>query len=331
MTVVLDTAKLPAAQRGDLVRDSLTAAATPVQVRFRCAPEEVSYRVEFWQLGRARLICSSGFGGMRLVRSPRVARQNVLEFVAVGFQLRGSGFHVQDGHIQNKAPGGLSVLDFTLPFECGMSDSGVAGNLIIPAGDLGLPPEVIHQAQRLLPSSPVYDLVSDHIARLVRRADEIPDPAAAAMIGRAAIELTRALVVSAGRADLGGNDSWHQTLETRLVTYVEQHLKDPGLCADELARVHHVSKRQIYKLWSRREVSLSQWIIHERLEGARADLSAAGISRMTIAAVAHKWGFTETTFFSRRFREAYGMSPREWRQIHASRRPSRVAGGCVMR
>ncbi len=326
MTVVLDTARLPAAQRGDVLRASLAAAAAPMNVRFQCAPEKVTYRVEFWQLGRARLVCSSGFGGMHLVRTPRLVRQYGPELVAVGFQLRGSGFHTQDGHTQDKAPGALSVLDFTRPFECGLSESAVAGNLIIPAEDLGLPPGVIHHAQRALASSPAYDLVRGHIAGLVRDADKITEPRDAAMIGRAVIELTRALLVSARRDDLGGHDPWNQTLETRLATYVEQHLKDPGLCAEEIARVHHISKRQVYKLWSGRQASLAQWIIQERLEGARAELGAAGHSRLTIAAVAHKWGFTDTTFFSRRFREAYGMSPREWRQIHASTPLSRDPG-----
>jgi len=327
MTVVLDTAKVPAAKRRDVLRESLAAAAVPVNVRFQCVPERVSYRVEFWQLGRTRLICSTGFGGMHLTRTPRLVRQHSAGLVAVGFQLRGSGFHTQDGQTQNKAPGGLSVLDFTLPFECGLSESAVAGNLIIPADDLGLPPGVIRHAQRALPSSPVYDLVRGHITRLVRDADKITEPRDAAMIGRATIELARALVVSAGRDDLGGNGPWNQTLATRLAIYAEQHLKDPDLCAEQLARVHHISKRQVYKLWSGRKASLSQWIIQERLAGARAELSA-GNSRMTISAVAHKWGFTDTTFFCRRFREAYSMSPREWRQIHASTPPSRDPADC---
>ena len=318
MTVVLDTAKVPADQRGDVVRERLAAAAAPMNVRFRCAPENVSYRVEFWQLGRARLICSTGFGGMHLARTPRLVQQQGPELVAVGLQLHGSGFHTQSGYTQNTAPGGLSVLDFTLPFECGLSESASAGNLIIPADDLGVPPDVIHCAQRALPGSPVYDLVRGHITRLVRDADKITEPRDAAMIGRAAIELARALVVSAPRDHLGGNGIWNQTLATRLATYVGQHLRDPDLCAEELARVHHISKRQVYKLWSGHEASLSQWIIQERLAGARADLSAADNSRMTISAIAHKWGFTDTTFFSRRFREAYSMSPREWRQMRAS-------------
>ncbi|HEX6452329.1 MAG TPA: AraC family transcriptional regulator [Trebonia sp.] len=39
-----------------------------------------------------------------------------------------------------------------------------------------------------------------------------------------------------------------------------------------------------------------------------------------MAAIARRWGFADSTHFSRRFRQAYGMSPREWR--HACRSPA---------
>jgi AraC-like DNA-binding protein len=38
----------------------------------------------------------------------------------------------------------------------------------------------------------------------------------------------------------------------------------------------------------------------------------------TIGTVARRWGFTDSTHFSRRFRGAYGLSPREWRRLNAS-------------
>jgi hypothetical protein len=33
----------------------------------------------------------------------------------MGFQLRGSGFHLQEGHTRNKEPGDLSVLYYRQP------------------------------------------------------------------------------------------------------------------------------------------------------------------------------------------------------------------------
>ncbi|MFG2307054.1 AraC family transcriptional regulator [Actinacidiphila glaucinigra] len=34
---------------------------------------------------------------------------------------------------------------------------------------------------------------------------------------------------------------------------------------------------------------------------------------MTIEAIAHRWGFASAPHFSRVFKAAYGVSPREWR------------------
>jgi AraC-like DNA-binding protein len=268
-------------------------------------------------------LSAGGFGGPHLSRSARLVRQHPAELVVVGFQLEGSGFHAQNGYIQQEAPGDLSVLDFTVPFEAGLSASAYAGSIVIPAADLGLPSDVIRRAARRITSSPVSRLVRDHLVRLSRDADGITDPGAAAMVGTATTELVRALIASAGRDDLSSDGEWHRTLETRLAAYIDQHLKDRDLCAEELARVHHISVRQLFKLWARRDVSLSQWIIQQRLEGAHADIAAVGNSRMTVATVAHRWGFTDTTHFSRRFREAYSMSPREWRQISWPAPPAR--------
>jgi AraC-like DNA-binding protein len=314
MTLVFDTGKLPAAQRQQVVADVFGAVAS-VNVGFQCAPEEVNYRLERWHLGRVEMLRAGGFGGAHLNRSARLVRQHPAGLVIVSFQLRGSGFHAQNGYTREEAPGDLSVLDFAVPFEAGLSASACAGSVVIPAADLALPADVIRRAARGMASSPVYRLVQDHLARLSQDADGIADADAAAMVGRATTELVRALIVSAGRHDLSGDGEWHRTLETRLATYIDQHLKDRDLCAGELARVHHISVRQLFKLWARRDVSLSQWIIQQRLERAHADIAAVGNSRMTVATVAHRWGFTDTTHFSRRFRAAYSMSPREWRRL----------------
>jgi AraC-like DNA-binding protein len=315
MAVIFDTSQVPPGQREQVVRGALAASAAAMNVHFQCSPDEISYRLQHWQFGKAEMLRCGGFGGLHLGRTARMVREDVHDVITVGFQLQGSGFHAQNGFTRHESPGDLSVLDFTLPWQTGLSQSAVAGTVIFQAEDLGLPVDMVRRAAPLLPSSPVYGLLQDHLARLSQDADGITDPRHAAMVGKATTELARALVASAGQDELGANDTWHETLDTRLTTYLEHHLTDPDLCAEELARVHHISVRQLYKLWSRGE-SPSQWIIHERLEGASRDLSAPSNKRMTIAAVAHRWGFADTTHFSRRFREAYSMSPREWRQTH---------------
>jgi AraC-like DNA-binding protein len=69
------------------------------------------------------------------------------------------------------------------------------------------------------------------------------------------------------------------------------------------------------------DVRLMEWIIEERLEGARRDLSAPDAFSVSVALVARKWGFKDASHFTRRFNRAYGIAPREL--LQRSRRQSR--------
>jgi AraC-like DNA-binding protein len=101
-------------------------------------------------------------------------------------------------------------------------------------------------------------------------------------------------------------------------TYIGRRLADPGLTPDGIARAHNVSLRQLYKAFARAELSLEQWIIDQRLEAARTHLARPTGQRRSIAATARAWGFPDPSHFARRFRDAYGMTPRAWQQ-HAGR------------
>jgi AraC-like DNA-binding protein len=107
------------------------------------------------------------------------------------------------------------------------------------------------------------------------------------------------------------------SLSTRIAMYLRQHLGDPDLSPAQVARAHNISVRHLYNLWAGRDVSPGRWIIQERLEAARRELAKPAAQSRTIAAIAHQCGFTDAAHFSRRFRDAYGMSPRDWREVRA--------------
>jgi AraC-like DNA-binding protein len=79
--------------------------------------------------------------------------------------------------------------------------------------------------------------------------------------------------------------------------------------------------RHLYTILGRSGIVLGEWIRAQRLEGCRRDLARTGPTAQTIAFIAHRWGFGDATHFSRTFREAYGMSPREWRALHQAGTP----------
>ncbi|MDJ0485782.1 helix-turn-helix domain-containing protein [Rhodococcus qingshengii] len=60
---------------------------------------------------------------------------------------------------------------------------------------------------------------------------------------------------------------------------------------------------------------MEQWIITQRLQKARDELARPATVDLPIATVAHRAGFVDAGHFSRRFRQAYGLSPTRWRQL----------------
>ncbi|MEU8539780.1 helix-turn-helix domain-containing protein [Streptomyces sp. NPDC048717] len=103
----------------------------------------------------------------------------------------------------------------------------------------------------------------------------------------------------------------NRALRARIHAYIDRHLPDAGLTPRTIARAHHISLRYLHKLFEGEDATVSRWIQRRRLERSRRDL--ARYPHVTIAAVAHRWGFASAAHFSRVFRTAYGMSPRQWR------------------
>jgi AraC-like DNA-binding protein len=209
------------------------------------------------------------------------------------------------------------LLDMTRPFEFGMGDDCVHGSIGISFDALALPVDTIRRSAALLQSSPVHDLFSGHLRGLIPATRALTDTRQITLLAAATVELARALIATSDGDDPRRNAPFHDALRTRIKAYVQQHLSEPSLTADRIAAAHNISVRHLYKLWSfDNDLPPAEWIIAGRIEGARRELARPDGDPATIAAVARRWGFVDAPHFSRRFRLAYGMSPREWRQLN---------------
>jgi AraC-like DNA-binding protein len=97
--------------------------------------------------------------------------------------------------------------------------------------------------------------------------------------------------------------------------YVRAHLSEPGLNATQIAAAQHISVRHLYNVLARGGVSLGGWIREHRLAACKDELSSPLADSVTISAIARRHGFTDPSSFGRLFRAAYGVSPREWREM----------------
>jgi AraC-like DNA-binding protein len=313
MAVMLDTASMPAADRYDAFRTGLLEASGSTRVDLDTPPAGVWGRMSLWSFGTCRVFTAES-SGQTMVRDARAARGASPEAVAVAVHGLGRGRH-RTAHGDRVVRGGdLMVVDVTRPFDFAWNGPGSSTSLQVPIAELDLPVATVQRAADRLEASPLYDLFSRHLVALTRDADRLSSSAAAATLGAASAQLVRALL-SGAADDAPDAEVLEQTLLAQVLEHVRQHLRDPGLTPDSVARALSVSRRQLFRVCTRAEISLEQHIISRRLEGARAELrTTVGRSR-TIAAVAAGWGFKDPTHFARRFRAAYGMRPQEWRRL----------------
>ncbi|MEV0901501.1 helix-turn-helix domain-containing protein [Actinoplanes sp. NPDC049802] len=313
MAFVLDTAALPASERVEAVHTAMMYASAPCHVIHERPGEPVHARMEVWDLGDTNIFtCRSS--GLRLLRTARLARQDTMPVISLAVQQQGHGRLDQHGHQRVTPPGELLGVDLSGAYDYSWSGDGAAGCVQIPLDQLDLPHDTIREALTGLHTSPLYRLVTAHVAGLSRdRARITADPSAPA-VAAATVDLVRALLASSARTERHTRRALAETLLTRIRAYVRHHLTDPGLTPSRIAAAHNISLRQLYKLCARDGLSLEQWIIDERLRGARHDLLHPGHRHRPVAAIAHSWGFRDATHFIRRFKSRYGLTPTQLRR-----------------
>jgi AraC-like DNA-binding protein len=318
MAVLFDATELAAADRNAALEDIFDQEGVPTLVT-NCGPaENVSTRLQHWKFGTNDLFVAQG-SGLRLTRTPAEVRSAAPAAIRVGFQISGAYTLTMEGYDEAHGTGQVNFVDQTRPCEFTQyGASASAASFQLSYDQLGFPVDVVRRAGRMLPSSPVYPLVQGHLTSLCRRADALAGDASAAAVGDATLELVRAMISSAGHDDHWTSSVMDETMRTRIEAFIHNNLADPGLGPERIAHEHYISVRHLHQLWARNERSLSEWIMSERLEGARRSLAVHARTPATIGAISRRWGFTDSTHFSRRFRGAYGLSPREWRQLNAS-------------
>lgn len=315
MAVLLDTEDVPTGDRPDAFRDAMLAASGSTHVDLETGPSGVSARLDLWEFGSARVFTARSTG-VTLVRDARAARGASHEAVALAVHGLGSGRHETGAGQRIVRSGELMMVDITRPFDFSWSGIGSSTSLQVPISDLGLPLRVVQRAAGRLRSSPLYRIVSRHVVDLTADADTLSASPLAADLGESSTHLVRALLADAADpGDTRTRDVFEETLLSQVHAYVRQHLRDPMLAPDSVAAALAVSRRQLFRVCRRAGLSLEQYIIGKRLEGARTELAARSARPRPIASVAYGWGFKDPSHFSRRFRAAYGLLPSEWRRL----------------
>jgi AraC-like DNA-binding protein len=105
-----------------------------------------------------------------------------------------------------------------------------------------------------------------------------------------------------------------EALRERIKRYVGEHLGDPDLTVDALARALNCSRRHLYNAFSEEPDGVAGYILARRLEACRQAFDDRRGHRRSITDIALSFGFSNMAHFSRVFRTHLGLSPSEYRR-----------------
>lgn len=318
MTTLLDTDQLPAAERIDALH-AVYEGQSPRRAVV-VGPGPVRHRVERVPLGPEAHVLRTGGSALHIVRTPRQVQADAPEHVAIGLHRRGAARVSTDGTDDDIPVGHLNCVDMTRPYDLAHLTAHSHDVLILSNRRVSVSVDVVRAAVPALTRSPVYDLVREHVAGLYRAASGLGSEHRS-LTGQATAALVRALLTTAAQSR-GMTEAMDDALEARIALYLDAHLADCDLTIERVAAAHAISVRHLYNVWARsgHGSTPAQWIVERRLQRARGRLRDPAADRSSIGSIARSSGFPDSSHFSRRFRERFGMSPTEWRA--AGRRAS---------
>jgi len=313
MPVICDTSSVPVEDRAEL----WVTASSELFVPLECKPHD---RASFSGLLQAGVVGPLALSRLAVSphtirRTPALAADTDGDRYKLSLLLAGQALVVQDGREAVLRPGDFALYDCSRPYT--IEGAGDFRMLVcmLPRAVLGLEPVRVGRmtATRIRGDGGIAWAVAPFLERLADLAicGEVPE--AHDRVVESVVELVESLCASVIDSDPGRRPSSRAELLLRAHAHAQSHLSDPSLAPGEIAAAVHVSKRYLHRLFEDDGSTVSSWIRQRRLEGCRRDLADPSRRDETVTSIGARWGLTNPAHLSRLFRDAYGLSPTEYR------------------
>ncbi|WP_406483175.1 helix-turn-helix domain-containing protein [Streptomyces platensis] len=312
------TDNLPPADRFDCWRELVSGTHAPLDL---CSDHRADFLASQRVLDLGAVsVWPTTFQPVCFRRTPKLIRQSDPEGLHLSLSLHGALRAVRSNDETVHGPDSLCVVDTSRPVDVHAGDDSrphTGVGLEVPKALLPLPRHTFDRVTtvRLSTREGFGALLAQLLTQLAN--DTSPYQAAdGPRLGTVVIDLLSALLAHVLDADRSLPPETHrQALVLRIRAFVQQHLHDPQLSPCTIAAAHHISRSYLYRLFEDEEESIAAWIRGQRLEHARRDLAQPAMRTTPIHTIAACWCFTHAADFTRAFRRAYGMSPREYRSF----------------
>nr|WP_225889064.1 helix-turn-helix domain-containing protein [Streptomyces resistomycificus] len=313
---MLTTASVPDRDKVAYWRDAVGRAVVPMTVTPR-GTGPFDGRITTTGLGCLRVSTLEADAG-RVSRTPSLIASSPEAFLAVGVQVSGSATLAQDGRRAAVRQGDLMVYDTTRPYSLDHPERFVSHVFVLPRHALGVPDADLRRitGTAIGAADGFGTVLPPFLASLAASAHSY-SPAVGGRLAGSVVDLVAALVTERTRQADAGPDGTRDPLVVRVRDHIDRNLGDPALSPEAIAGAHQISVRYLHRLFEGEGITVTRLVQRRRLEECARELARRGRTNPTVSAVARRWGFVSPTHFSRAFRTAYGVPPREWRDRRA--------------
>ncbi|MFJ7439711.1 AraC family transcriptional regulator [Methylorubrum thiocyanatum] len=228
----------------------------------------------------------------------------------------------QDGRTSVIERGNFAIIDRS-PNNIACRDKSHIVILQIPRKKLEQPLGSVRRftALNIGNGSPSAHLTSNYFIDLLQLEERL-SPDAAKTMSSIGIDLIVATIAERLAQDAPKSLN-NAILFQRAKAHICQNFGDVDLDVSSLAASIGVSVRHLQVLFKRHECSVSGCLWDHRLKASARLLSSRGHAHLSIGELAYGCGFENQAHFSRRFKDAYGIAPRLYRQDQLRNLPTR--------
>ncbi|MFJ6662228.1 helix-turn-helix domain-containing protein [Streptomyces sp. NPDC091377] len=254
---------------------------------------------------------------LEITRTAKLVRQSDPEVYQFNYFLGQAARLSVDGTCTALGAGDLVMLDSSRPYRADVPGAGEHITVQLPRRLMPLPEKTMRRllAVPISARSGMGCMLGEWLTTVQARASDFTRADVCALTSVSLDLLASVAARWLGTENALTPEARRNALRARINTFAEQHLADPAMTPQMIADAHHISLRHLQQLLAEDGTSPAAWIRHRRLERCRLDLADPRLSSQPIQAIAARWGFTNPMHFSRLFRTAYGIPPRDYRNL----------------
>ncbi len=260
------------------------------------------------------MLCIVSMGRHRAVQSFPAEGHRAIAAIRFLFQEEGSATIRQGGIANDIHAGQWCALRTDIPFTVEAPDHSRQLTITMPCAILSPPRKPVGwwRQPRGFARGPAQILHASACAS-VMAGNSLSDADRDQIGGQLAMlaEMTVRAGDAAPEADL------RESRRRAILDYVDRNLADPDLGVGGIARAFGFSSRTVHKLFEGEAQTVARLIWDRRLERCREDMADPAMSARSITEIAHLWGFSDSQHFSRAFKQRFGLTPRDYRNLFA--------------